>query len=149
MTSSSLSADVFEVLHDLLHLFRNRLMAASQAATPDLTFNEVRILMQTGRHPGLTQKDLVARSHTDKAQMARTLSQLQDKGWLLRTPSADDKRLRCLHLSERGQALFAELQAQREQIAGELLNHFPQPLQQQLLQLLSQARSSAREAPSR
>ena len=99
------SLDVFEELHELMHLFRDRMMAASQTVS-DLTFNEMRVLMRTGRHPGLTQKDLVAHSHTDKAQMARTLSQLQDKGWLARTASEQDKRVRCLQLSAKGQALF-------------------------------------------
>jgi DNA-binding MarR family transcriptional regulator len=141
----SLSSEVFEALHELLHLFRHRLMAASQAASPDLTFGELRILMKAGRHPGLTQKALVAHSHADKAQIARTLAQLQDKGWLLRSASERDRRMRCLYLSEQGQALFDQLQAQREQIAGELLRDVPEPLQAQLLQLLNQARRSAGE----
>jgi DNA-binding MarR family transcriptional regulator len=53
--------------------------------------------------------------------------------------------MRCLYLSEQGQALFDQLQAQREQIAGELLRDVPEPLQAQLLQLLNQARRSAGE----
>ena len=135
------SLDVFEELHELMHLFRDRMMAASQTVS-DLTFNEMRVLMRTGRHPGLTQKDLVAHSHTDKAQMARTLSQLQDKGWLERTASEQDKRVRCLQLSAKGQALFKALEQQREAVAQALLRDMPPEAQQQLLALLAQARAS-------
>ena len=141
--SSSIAADVFEVLHDLLHLFRARLLQSLEAVQPGLTFNEFRILMHTGRHPGITQKELVEHSHTDKAQMARTLAQLQDKGWLERSASEADKRVRCLQLSARGQQLFDQLRHRREQIATELLSDFPEAKQGLLHGLLLQARDSA------
>ena len=142
--SSSLAADVFEVLHDLLHLFRARLLQSLERIQPGLTFNEFRILMHAGRHPGITQKELVEHSHTDKAQMARMLTQLQDKGWLERLASEADKRVRCLQLSAQGLQLFAQLKNQREQIAAELLRDFPVEQQTQLRELLKLALNSAR-----
>lgn len=142
--SSSIAADVFEVLHDLLHLFRARLLRSLEDIQPGLTFNEFRILMHTGRHPGITQKELVEHSHTDKAQMARTLSQLQDKGWLDRSASEADKRVRCLQLSAQGRQLFTQLGSLREQIATELLRDFPADQQTQLRELLKLALHSAR-----
>ena len=142
--SSSLVADVFEVLHDLMHQFRARLLQSLERIQPGLTFNEFRILMHAGRHPGITQKELVEHSHTDKAQMARMLTQLQDKGWLERSASEADKRVRCLQLSAQGQQLFAQLKNQREQIAAELLGDFPANQQKQLRELLKLALNSAR-----
>ena len=142
--SSSIAAEVFEVLHDLLHLFRARLLQSLERIQPGLTFNEFRILMHAGRHPGITQKELVEHSHTDKAQMARMLTQLQDKGWLERSASEADKRVRCLQLSAQGQQLFAQLKNQREQIAAELLGDFPANQQKQLRELLTLALNSAR-----
>lgn len=142
--SSSISADVFELLHDLLHLFRARLLQSLEHIQPGLTFNEFRVLMHAGRHPGITQKELVEHSHTDKAQMARMLAQLQDRGWLERSASEADKRVRCLQLSAQGQQLFDSLRARREQIAQELLQDFPAAEQAQLRALLQQALSSAR-----
>ena len=142
--SSSLAADVFEVLHDLMHQFRARLLQSLERIQPGLTFNEFRILMHAGRHPGITQKELVEHSHTDKAQMARMLTQLQDKGWLERSASEADKRVRCLQLSAQGLQLFAQLKNQREQIAAELLRDFPVEQQTQLRELLKLALNSAR-----
>ena len=143
--SSSLAADVFEVLHDLMHQFRARLLQSLERIQPGLTFNEFRILMHAGRHPGITQKELVEHSHTDKAQMARMLTQLQDKGWLERSASEADKRVRCLQLSAQGQQLFAQLKNQREQIAAELLRDFPVDQQTQLHALLQQALQGAQD----
>ena len=140
------AADVFEVLHDLMHLFRARLLQSLEQLQPGLTFNEFRILMHTGRHPGITQKDLVEQSHTDKAQMTRTLAQLQDKGWLERSASETDKRVRCLQLSHDGQRLFERLQHLREAIASDLLSAFPAEQQACLMPLLGQALASARSA---
>ena len=142
--SSSIAADVFEVLHDLLHLFRARLLESLEAVQPGLTFNEFRILMHTGRHPGITQKELVEHSHTDKAQMARMLAQLQDRGWLERSASEADKRVRCLQLSAQGLQLFEQLRHQREQIANDLLRDFPAAEQKQLRALLQRAVDGAR-----
>ena len=144
--SSSLSADVFELLHDLLHLFRARMLQSIEATQPGLTFNEFRILMHTGRNPGITQKELVEHSHTDKAQMARTLAQLQDKGWLERSTSETDKRVRCLQLSAQGQQLYAQLRTLREKLAVELLQDYPQEMQVQLQTMLKQVRDSAMAA---
>lgn len=141
--SSSLAADVFEVLHDLMHQFRARLLQSLERIQPGLTFNEFRILMHAGRHPGITQKELVEHSHTDKAQMARMLTQLQDKGWLERSASEADKRVRCLQLSAQGLQVFAQLKNQREQIAAELLRDFPVEQQTQLHALLQQALQGA------
>ena len=141
--SSSVTTDVFELLHDLMHLFRARLLQSLQELDAELTFNEFRILMHTGRHPGITQKELVEHSHTDKAQMARTLSQLQDKGLLDRSASEADKRVRCLQLSAQGLALFTQLRSKREEIAAQLLGNFPPEQQVQLRALLLQALHSA------
>ena len=145
--SPNLSAEIFEVLHELLRIFRTRMRHSMEAVHPDLTFNEVRVLMFVGRHPGRSQKDLVEHSHTDKAQMARILAQLQDKDWLHRSESAQDRRVRCLHLSAAGQLLFDQLSQARATLAAQLLSECPPEMQQQLLQLLGQARSSAKQAP--
>lgn len=138
----SVSVEIFEVLHELLHRFRARMRQSMESVHPSLTFNEVRILMHTGRRPGITQKDLVEHSHTDKAQMARMLAQLQEKGWLERSASAADKRVRCLQLSPAGEQLFVQLKAQREQVATQLLKDFPTSQKDELLQLLKQALAS-------
>lgn len=138
-----LPVHVFDTLHELQHLFRARMRKSMEAVHPEMTFNEMRILMRTGRQPGITQRDLVEHSHADKAQMARILAHLQDQGWLTRSASDSDKRVRCLHLSAQGRQLFTRLRSVQEQVATELLQGCPPTMQAQLLALLQQAQSSA------
>ena len=133
-------ADVFEAMHDLLHVYRTHMVRTMAAIHPDLTHNEVRALMFVGRHPGTTQRELVAHSGADKAQVARMVAVLQDKGWLESAPNAEDKRSRCLRLSAQGTALHAALRNARRDVAASLLAGCDKATQGQLLALLAQVR---------
>lgn len=136
--------EIFDALHELLRIFRAHVRRDLESVHPELTFGELRVMMYVGQHPDCAQKTLVEHSHTDKAQMARTLAQLQDKGWLTRSASPDDRRVRRLRLSAQGERLFRQIGARRAALAAELLKSCPAPAQQQLLALLTQARDSAR-----
>ena len=111
-------ADVFDAMHDLMHAYRHRMRAAMQT---ELTANEMRALMFVGRHPMRTQKELVQHSGADKAQIARMLGTLEEKGWLERLPHPRDARSRCLTLSPAGQAVFERMRERRRGITVQLL----------------------------
>jgi DNA-binding MarR family transcriptional regulator len=145
--TASLPADIFEAMHELLHLFRARMREDLDTLGTELTPNEVRVLMFVGRHPGRTQKDLVDHSHMDKAQLSRMLALLQEQGWLDREPDARDRRVRCLRLSAQGQALFDRLRQSRQALAARLLKDWEPAAQQQLMQLLERAKASVEAAP--
>lgn len=135
-------ADVFEAMHDLLHVYRAHMVRTMAAIHPDLTHNEVRALMFVGRHPGTTQRELVAHSGADKAQVARMVGMLQDKGWLESAPNAEDKRSRRLRLSAQGATLHQALRDARRGLAASLLKGCDDATQAQLLALLAQVRSN-------
>lgn len=139
--------DVFEAMHDLMHAYRARMVRAMTAVHSELTFNEVRALNFIGRHPGATQKELVRHSGADKAQVARMLGLLQDKGWLERQPNAEDKRSRCLTLSAEGAALYQALRAARRTLSASVLAGCDEATQTQLLVLLERVRSNLDALP--
>lgn len=128
-------------MHDLMHTYRAHMVRAMASVHPELTLNEVRALSFVGRHPGATQKELVQHSGADKAQVARMVGMLEDKGWLERVPNADDKRSRCLALSEQGEAVFKAMRASRQAVSASLLKSCDAQTQAQLLALLEQVRS--------
>jgi len=140
--SSATAVAIFNTQHELQHAFYTTMRARLESLGLDLTFNEMRVLLHTGDRAGLTQKELVEHSHTDKAQMARLLASLQHKGLLHRTASKSDRRIRCLHLSEQGEQLFVQLKSVQEQVAEKLLQDIPPALQQQLLTLLQQVHNN-------
>ncbi|MBP6019106.1 MAG: MarR family transcriptional regulator [Burkholderiaceae bacterium] len=137
MTAPS-AVEIFDSLHDMLHLFRTRTRNHIELLHPELTLNEMRVLMHTGRNAGITQKELIARSHTDKAQMARILAGLESRDLLERIPSDSDKRVRCLRLSAQGGELFAQLRDLQHQVGSELLKNLPMNVQKQLLRAFQQ-----------
>lgn len=67
--STNRPAQIFEAMHDLVHVYRARMMEVVASIHPELTHNEVRALMFVGRHPGATQKELVQHASADKAQI--------------------------------------------------------------------------------
>ena len=138
MTSPS-PVEIFDGLHDLLHLFRTRTLDYVELSHTELTLNEIRVLMYTGRNAGITQKDLVERSHTDKAQMTRILAGLEDRDLLERRPSDSDRRVRCLRLSAKGAELFAQLRDVQDQIGGDLLRSLPLDVQKKMLNACQRA----------
>lgn len=140
MTSET-ALQIFDTLHELLHLFRREIRHDLESTNEELTFGELRILVYIGRAPDCTQKSLVEHSRTDKAQIARTIAQLENKGLITRSRKPQDRRVHLLHLSPTGADIFARLNARRAAVARRLLAQYPAPLQQQLLQLLLQARA--------
>jgi len=137
--SSPSSAEIFDRLHELLHLFRTRVRSRLEVLHPDLTLNEMRVLIHIGQNAGITQKGLIERSQTDKAQIARILAGLEERGLVERAPSDTDKRVRCLRLGKPGAALFTQLRDLQHEVAGQLLEHLPAGGRKQLYGLLCQA----------
>ena len=140
--------DVLEAMHELMHAYRARMVRAMADVHPGLTFNEMRALSFIGRHPGATQKELVRHSGADKAQVARMLGLLQDRGWLERLPHAEDKRSRCLTLSAEGATLYQALQASRQALSASVLAGCDEATQTQLLALLARVRGNLDALPA-
>lgn len=136
-------ADVFDAMHDLMHAYRHRMRAALQT---ELTPNEMRALLFVGRHPLRTQKDLVEHSGTDKAQIARMLGTLEEKGWLERLPHPRDARSRCLTLSPAGQSVFERMRERRRGLTVQMLEGFSDEEQLRLQGLLERMLGNLEQA---
>jgi DNA-binding MarR family transcriptional regulator len=77
-----------------------------------------RALHYIGRNPGITVSALLAILRITKQSLARVLNALIEEGYVGQAPGFEDRRLRLLTLTEKGQALEQRLfDAQRERIA--------------------------------
>jgi DNA-binding MarR family transcriptional regulator len=77
-----------------------------------------RALHFIGRNPGITVSGLLAILRITKQSLARVLNVLVDEGYVGQAPGYEDRRLRLLTLTEKGQALERRLfEAQRDRIA--------------------------------
>lgn len=106
--------DPLDVMHQLMHQVRARQREALGEAGA-LTPMDARVLGFFARQPGATLKDLAEHSGRDKAQLARLIKGLRERGWLLAEADPQDRRNQCLTLTPEGQALHQRL---RERMAG-------------------------------
>jgi DNA-binding MarR family transcriptional regulator len=89
-----------------------------------------RALHFIGRNPGITVSDLLAILRITKQSLARVLNILVDKGFVGQAPGYEDRRLRLLTLTEKGQALERRLfDAQRDKLAQAYASAGPQAVQ--------------------
>jgi len=103
------AVEVLERVHAIMHLFRSAQQRGLRAGPHDLAHMEIKVLGFFARRPGATQSDLAAHSGRDKAQLARLVRGLRERGLLDATADADDKRSTRLTLSQAGQEMYAAL----------------------------------------
>jgi DNA-binding MarR family transcriptional regulator len=101
--------EVLERVHAIMHLYRSAQQRSLRAGPHDLAHMEIKVLGFFARRPGATQSDLAAHSGRDKAQLARLVRGLRDRGLLAAEADEADKRSTRLSLSEEGKAMFAAL----------------------------------------
>lgn len=70
---------------------------------------EWRVIANLGRQPEMSANEVVERSAMDKVTVSRAVAALEQKGLLLRSRDAGDKRKSQLRLSPRGEAVYAEI----------------------------------------
>lgn len=97
---------------------------AEECAGFDLTAVQYAALVAIGAHPGLDATRLSALIAFDRSTMGDVLERLEAKGWVLRQPSARDRRVKKLALSAAGTALLAEVQPAVQRVQQRLLAPF-------------------------
>jgi DNA-binding MarR family transcriptional regulator len=135
-------SDVFESIHAIMHLYRARQMRVGQAGALPLTHMENKVLGYFGRNPGATQRDLAVHSGRDKAQLARLISGLRDRGLLDAVAAPGDRRSTQLRLSEAGAAVHAELRQHGAVLAAAALTGIDERERAQLLALLARVQDN-------
>lgn len=136
---------MLELVHSVMHRYRARQYRFLRDGPQDITHMEGKVLFFFDRQPGATQSDLAAHSGRDKAQLARLIKGLRDKGLLdAETDEADRRQVR-LRVSEAGQAVQRELKRQAKQVAVQALAGLSAQEQAQLADLLKRVQANLGE----
>lgn len=130
------AAEVFETIHALMHRFRAQQFQALRDGPVAVTHMEAKALGFFARHPGATPSELVAHSGRDKAQIARLLAGLKERGLLLAEADADDRRVQRLRVAPDAARAQAAVRAQGDQMALAAMKGLSADEQAQLLDLL-------------
>jgi len=139
--------DVLETMHAIMHLYRSVQQRSLRDSPNDLAHMEVKALGFFARHPGATQSDLVAHSGRDKAQVARQIRALRERGLLEAQADEADRRSSRLSLSEAGRAVHAALHSNDGRLKEQALLGFKDDEKAALVELLARVRANLQGMP--
>lgn len=116
--------DFAEHFADLVHAFKHHLRRAIPEAKDggEITVLQAKTLQFVVRGPGRTQQDLVTHSGRDKAQVARLIKDLEEKGLIVRTPDPADRRVQRLTPTPAGQEAAARLACIKRVVTARMLD---------------------------
>jgi DNA-binding MarR family transcriptional regulator len=138
-------ADIGEKLHALVHRMRRHLQHTVRDRPDAGTPMEWRALGFFARQPGACARDLVEHSGRDKAQVARLVRGLVDRGFLEAATPTQDQRVQPLRLSAAGRQEARRMQLQRERIDQRMLASLDERERRMLSDLLDRMHAALGE----
>lgn len=136
-------------------LLYRAMMKALETETAPLGIGSGRIsyLFMLYISEGLTQQEMADRLQADKAAVARTLAQLEDKGYVNRISDPTDKRVTRVYLTDKSKALQGDLENAVERVIDRLkeslLDGEPDVIKQQLKQMLESLSTHYGSSPNK
>lgn len=97
-----------------------------------ITRREWRLIVVLSQSGPLLSSDLASRALVEPARTSKAISQLVEKGLVVRVPRPNDRRCVEIHLSERARQIYAELYPVLKDINSALLSSLPEADQQHL-----------------
>jgi len=134
--------DILELVHALMHDYRSLQYRFLRDGPHDITHMDGKVLGFFGRHPGATQSDLAQHSGRDKAQLARLIKGLRDRGLLAAEVDQDDRRNVRLSLTDAGQAIQRTLRQQARRLSAQAVSGLSAAEREQLLTLLRRVKGN-------
>ncbi len=107
---------MLDLIHTVMHLYRSKQYQVLRDGAHDLTHMESKVLSYFQRHPGATQSDCARHSGRDKAQLARLITSLRERGLLDGAPDEADRRNFRLVLTPSGEAIQRVLATQAQRL---------------------------------
>jgi DNA-binding MarR family transcriptional regulator len=138
---------VLDLIHTVMHLYRAKQYQVVRDGPHDLTHMESKVLGYFQRHPRATQSDCARHSGRDKAQLARLITSLRERGLLAGEPDEADRRNFRLSLTGAGEAVQLILAQQAQRLNAEAISGLTGEQSRTLLALLLQVRHNLDSQP--
>lgn len=136
---------VLELVHAVMHQFRSQQHRALDASEGGTTHMEAKVLGFFSRHAGATQSDLAQHSGRDKAQIARLIKGLRERGLLSGEADEADRRNVHLQLTDAGQAVQRALRQQARKLEARAVAGLDDAQRRQLVALLHHVKANLAE----
>jgi DNA-binding MarR family transcriptional regulator len=140
--SKAPSDSALELIHAVMHLYRSRQFQALREGPLAVTHMDAKVLGFFARHPGATQSELALHSGRDKAQLARLVAGLRERGLLAAAQDDSDRRVVRVSLTKDGQAAQRALQQQARRLEANALAKFSSAERTQLVALLQRLQAN-------
>ncbi len=134
--------EVLDLVHRVMHQVRSLQYQALRGGPHDITHMESKVLGFVGQHPGTTQSDLAQHSGRDKAQLARLIKGLRERGLLDGEADEADRRHLRLTLSAAGSEVLQQLQQRGRRVGTQALAGLSAAEQAQLQALLQRLKDN-------
>ena len=113
-----------------------------EASCCDITLSQCHTIVEIGRAGSISINALAEILRLDKSTVSRSVDKLVNDELIVRDTNPDDRRYLTLHLSEKGQSLFAEVEARMAVYFENVIDTLPADKREQViesLQYLTQA----------
>ncbi|MGN0350808.1 MAG: MarR family winged helix-turn-helix transcriptional regulator [Roseburia sp.] len=94
------------------------------------------MLVEIGRRPGISLKELAAILRMDKGGVSRSIEDLVRKEYVERKTSEEDRRWVALFLLQKGQEHFEKIERDMNSKFQDILNEIPEEKQNQVIEAL-------------
>jgi DNA-binding MarR family transcriptional regulator len=136
------SDEVLDLVHAVMHRYRSQQYQALRDGPHDITHMESKVLDYFGRHPGATQNEMSGHSGRDKAQLARLIKTLRDRGLLAGQAGEADRRSVHLTLTPEGESVLVALQKQSQRLNAKAVAGLTKAQQRQFAELLQRVKAN-------
>ena len=118
--------ELIDLLREVSGGFQRRLQKMPSLHKLKLAPFQARLLTIVDRHPGCSQQDLAGWTGRDKAQVARTIRELEASNLLARTAHASDWRSRSLAVTDEGARVCMLIAGERAALGAAITQELTQ-----------------------
>lgn len=94
------------------------------------------MIVEIGRHPGISVKELAEILHIDKSSVSRSIEELVRKEYIERKNSNKDRRWVVINLLPKGKEYFEKIEHDMNLKFKEILNEIPKEKHEQIIEAL-------------
>ena len=138
---------LLDQLNNIIYAATARLRADMDAGGISLAPLEAVALAFLQNHPGATQAEFVQYIGRDKAQVARIIKPVIERGLVVALPDEQDRRLNRLWLTQAGQSLHRRASKIRAELAERMLEDFDPAKRARLGRMLERIAGRLGNAP--
>lgn len=102
----------------------------------NVTTSQCFVIVEVGRHPGISVKELSTILHMDKSSVSRIVDELVRKEYIERKSSEVDRRWVVLNLLPKGQQHFEKIEYDMDLKFKEIFHQIPEEKQEQVIEAL-------------